>query len=445
VYNEERLPHHNVTVLPNGNILAIVWESKAPEEARRAGRREELIPPRGIWPDMLVEFEPIRPSGARIVWEWHMWDHLIQNLDPAQPNFGNPKDHPERIDINGDTRGNAIAPSWDLFHTNAVAYNAVFDQLLLSVPTFNEVWVIDHSTTTHEAEGSTGGRSGHGGDLLYRWGNPGAYGRGSESDRILGFQHDAHWIAPGLPGAGNILIFSTRTPASDGDFPKVYEFVPAVNAEGQYANPGNGPFGPSEPTWTYSKPNSFRGSFLSGSQRLGNGNTLISAGPQGRVFEVDPAGEIVWEYWSPYGRDMGANPFSLFRATRIPPEHPALHGRDLRPLNPQPAASRMASALRPGAFVSRIIPSTGVRGTTMTFTLEGGNLTPQMKISPSGGTGVAITDVEVVNSAKANVTVHIDNNATVGPVWSFNVSPSSGTVNSTCSSKFAVMSPAPEK
>jgi hypothetical protein len=439
VYNEGRLPHHNVTVLPNGNILAIVWESKTSDEARRAGRREELIPPRGVWPDMLIEFEPIRPSGARIVWEWHMWDHLIQNVDRQQGNFGEPKNHPERIDINGDSRGNALAPSWDLFHTNAVAYNADFDQLLLSVPTFNEVWVIDHSTTTHEAEGSTGGRSGRGGDLLYRWGNPKAYGRGTESDRVLGFQHDAHWIAPGLPGAGNILIFSTRTPGSEGDFPKVYEFAPAVNSDGQYTRPGNGPFSPAAPEWTYTKPDSFRGSFLSGSQRLANGNTFISAGPQGRMFEVTPTGAIVWEYWSPYGRDNGVNPFSLFRATRIPPEHPGLQHRDLRPLDPQPVVSRAASAIRPGAFVSRVTPSTGVRGTNTAITLEGGNFTPQMTLSLSGGVGLTITDVEVINSGRAVLSVHIDNNATLGPVWSFDVSPSSATGGSTCASKFAVV------
>ena len=52
---------------------------------------------------------------------------------------------------------------------NAVDYNAEFDQLMISVHNLSEVWIIDHSTTTAEAAGHTGGRSGKGGDILYRW------------------------------------------------------------------------------------------------------------------------------------------------------------------------------------------------------------------------------------------------------------------------------------
>ena len=110
-----------------------------------------------------------------------MWDHLIQNIDPTlETTYADPATHPERININGDTSGGgASAFCRDMFHTNAVDYNPELDQIILSVPTFNEVWVIDHSTTTQEAAGRTGGRSGKGGDLLYRWGNPQAYGRGT--------------------------------------------------------------------------------------------------------------------------------------------------------------------------------------------------------------------------------------------------------------------------
>src|SRR5262249_5327666 len=162
---------------PNGNILAIVWELKTADEARTAGRRQELIPRNGIWPDALIEFEPQGPTDARIVWEWRIWDHLIQNAAPSLANYGDPSLHPERIDVNGDTiqgRVPGLTPS-DVFHTNAVFYNADLDQILMSVPTFNEIWVIDHSTTVEEAAGHTGGRSGKGGDLLYRWGNPQSY------------------------------------------------------------------------------------------------------------------------------------------------------------------------------------------------------------------------------------------------------------------------------
>ena len=343
--NETHLPHHDVAVLPNGNLLAIAWELKTVEESRRAGRREELIPERGLWPDMLIEFEPVGRDDARIVWEWHTWDHLIQNVDPNLPNYGDPAEHPERIDINGDRVGADSVPenpSSDLFHTNGVAYNPDLDRIIMSSPNFNELWVIDHSTTTAEAADRAGGRSGKGGDLLYRWGNPQAYGRGESADRRFGFQHDTRWIPPDFPGGGNIMVFSNRTPGPDGTYPMVYELDPPMDAQGNYSLPPDGPFPPAEPEWTYSDPETFDATYISGAERLPNGNTLVSSGPQGRLFEVTSEGEIVWEYWSPYsgeatvGPNAGRNPYAIFRAVRIPPDHPALAGRNLMPMDPQP-------------------------------------------------------------------------------------------------------------
>jgi len=338
INDETRLPHHDVALLPNGNVLAVVWELQTPEEARRAGRRENLIGDRGLWPDVLVELEPRPPDLARVVWEWHAWDHLIQNLDPDLPNYGDPPEHPGRIDINGDDAAASANPPanppTDIFHTNSVAYNAELDQIILSVPNFNEVWVIDHGTTTEEARGPAG-------DILYRWGNPRTYGRGTPDDQRLGFEHDARWIPPGSPGAGNIMIFSNRTPGPDGTHSRVYEIEPPVDDAGRYALPEGEPFGPAEPVWTYAD-DAFDATYISGAERLPNGNTLISSGPQGRLLEVSPEGEIVWEYWSPYSGEFlsgngAANPFSIFRAIRIPDDHPALRGRALGPLDPQPA------------------------------------------------------------------------------------------------------------
>ena len=58
----------------------------------------------------------------------------------------------------------------------------------------NEIYVIDHSTTTEEAAGHSGGLSGKGGDILYRWGNPQNYQRGNSQDQILISQHSVNWI-----------------------------------------------------------------------------------------------------------------------------------------------------------------------------------------------------------------------------------------------------------
>ncbi len=72
---------------------------------------------------------------------------------------------------------------------------------MLSPRHYSELWVIDHSTTAEEAAGEKG-------DLLYRWGNPRAYRAGTVSDQQLFWAHNTHWIAPGLPGEGNVLVFN---------------------------------------------------------------------------------------------------------------------------------------------------------------------------------------------------------------------------------------------
>ena len=94
--------HHDVAVMPNGNILAIAREQHSAREANQAGWLPALTPEAGLWPDMIVEFEPQAPDGARIVWEWHMWDHTIQDHHRDASNYGDPAEHPELIDINGD-------------------------------------------------------------------------------------------------------------------------------------------------------------------------------------------------------------------------------------------------------------------------------------------------------------------------------------------------------
>ena len=80
----------------------------------------------------------------------------------------------------------------------------------------NEIYIIDHSTSTAEAATSSGGIYNKGGDFLYRWGNPQAYRQGDQNDQKLFGQHYPHWIPDGLADAGKLILFNngfSRTPS----------------------------------------------------------------------------------------------------------------------------------------------------------------------------------------------------------------------------------------
>jgi len=368
---DAHLIHHDIAVMPNGNILAITWQAKTAEECMRIGRKPENTPKDGLWPDSVIEIEPEKPSGGRIVWEWHMWDHMIQNFDENMPNYGDPAEHPELIDINlgeplkriteeelagrkavGFAASTATVDNEgsDMYHCNAIAYNAELDQIAISSPGMNEIFIIDHSTNAAESSGHAGGKYSHGGDLLYRWGNPQNYGRGTEDDEVLHEQHDVQWIPAGSPGAGHLTIFNnTAGGGPHGPHSAAIEIIPPMNDDGSYQTPASGPFGPAETVWEYKapEPSTMFAPFISSVERLTNGNTLISVGPQGRFFEVTPENEIVWEYWMPYYGDIriadgttaqpiGPFHYAAFRVNHFGPKHPAFEGRKMKPIKPQP-------------------------------------------------------------------------------------------------------------
>ena len=109
------------------------------EEAIAAGRDPDLVVD-AIWPDHIIEIDP--DKSDELVWEWHAWDHLIQDFDEDQQNYGVVAEHPELININyGRT-------DEDWMHTNAIDYNEDLDQILLSVHGFSEIWIIDHRHAT---------------------------------------------------------------------------------------------------------------------------------------------------------------------------------------------------------------------------------------------------------------------------------------------------------
>lgn len=303
--------HHDAIRLPSGNTLFIAWEVKSATEAVQAGRDESVE----MWPDHLVEVEPTGSSGGTIVWEWHAWDHLIQDHDPSVDNYGVVADHPELIDVNlGTIRSGGPGGGADWLHLNSVYYNEELDQVLVSSHTLDEIWVIDHSTTTAEAAGHTGGTYGRGGDLLYRWGNPANYRAGTSSDRKLFVVHCVSWIPVGFPGEGHILLFNNGDGRPDGNYSSVEELVSPVDSSGAYPM-SSGVWGPTEPTWIYSVGPVFYSNHISSAQRLISGNTFICEGTSGYLFEVTPSAETVWDY------DVG---METSRAYRYEADYPGL-------------------------------------------------------------------------------------------------------------------------
>ncbi|MEE2907052.1 MAG: aryl-sulfate sulfotransferase [Planctomycetota bacterium] len=287
----ELQPHHEVLPMPNGNALFICWHRRSNEEATAAGR----VGLSGeLWSCSIVEVMPTGATSGEIVWRWNLWDHLVQDTSPAFPNYGDPADFPHRYDVNfGSTHGQG----GDWIHANGMDYHPELDQIVFSSHYTMEFYVIDHSTTTEEAAGSTGGNSGMGGDILYRWGNPQAYGRGTSADQVNYVLHGANWIDEGMPGAGNIIWFNNGDrPGSSNDYSSVMEIVPPLNPDGTYEIEDGQPFGPDELAWIYEPGSSFYSNHLSGVFRLPNGNTLATEGTSANMQEINPDGTVVWNY-----------------------------------------------------------------------------------------------------------------------------------------------------
>lgn len=330
--------HHDVKEMPNGNFLMLVWHKRSKAEAIAAGADPEQVGDKGVLFERLIEVRPDYPSGGEIVWQWDLFDHIVQDRFADKPNYGEVSAHPELVNVH--YTATDTNPDW--FHANAVDYNPALDQIVLSIRNLSEIWIIDHATTTAEAATHAGGARGKGGDLLYRWGNPVVWSAGSDEDRTLGVQHNAHWIEPGLPGEGRMLVFVNEDPANHTES-RVVELELPLNADGGYDRPEGQPYGPAAPVWSYESPapGEFSSAFISGMQRLPNGNTLICSGVQATVFEVNPEGEVLWK-WAERGP---GDPLStwVFRANFYAPDYEGLIGT---PLYAAPAIAQSASLQR---------------------------------------------------------------------------------------------------
>ena len=142
------------------------------------------------------------------------------------------------------------------------------------------------------------------GDFKWKWG-PGT----------LSHQHHATWL-----DSGHVLVFDNGSHRRRGpNFSQVLEVDPGTD----------------EVVWTYRAPVllAFYSFMVSGAERLPNGNTFVTEGAFGHLFEVTPEGETVWEYVSGFtyeSRAFGPTPM-MFRAHRYERTDPRFAGRDLDP------------------------------------------------------------------------------------------------------------------
>ena len=347
--------HHDFLKMPNGNVLMIAEGIKTREEAIEAGANPGFVPMGGMKYDYLIEVRPTGSEGGEIVWKWSTWDYIVQDFDPTKENYGDPSEHPELIDVNllfGEVQSSDYV--WNWLHINAIDYNPELDQIMLSPRQYNELWIIDRSVSAEDALTRSGGNAGKGGALLYRWGNPRSYGHGTAADRRLFLPHNAQWIAPGLPGADNILVFNNGWAHERGQsrkYSSIDEIVPPLNGYSYRREPG-APYPPADPIWTYTAetPTDFNSYIMGCVQRLPNGNTLICDSTSGNLFQATPEGKTVWQYV--YPMDVGA-PLkqggqasvwrsraqigdtlftnAVYRAYWYAPDHPGLQNYDLTP------------------------------------------------------------------------------------------------------------------
>jgi len=263
-------------------------------------------------------------------------DHLIQDFDNSKSNFGIVNEHKELIDFNWEQNDGKA----DWLHINSIDYNEELDQIMISIPYFDEVWIIDHTTSTKEAASHSGGFTNHGGDLIYRIGNQQSYQKGDSTDQILFFQHDAHWsnefITNTHPDFGKIVVFNNRV---GSDFSAVEKFRSTWDMYISDYQDFEGTFPPYEfmETILHPDPSAIYSTGLSSAQLLPNGNVLICAGRKGYLVELNMQGEIVWEYKTPLingqpasqGDILELNNNLTFRAFKYPIGYAAFDQKDL--------------------------------------------------------------------------------------------------------------------
>lgn len=331
--NTEECLHHDFKLLPNGNLLLLVWDAYTTEQAVSQGANiEQISEIEGVWSEYLVEVTPNLEVNNEVttVWEWHAWEHLVQDFDAEKPNFGVVSDNNKKIDLN---YSQALNPDW--LHCNGIDYNAELDQIILSIPNFNEFWIVDHALSTEEAQTDAG-------DLLFRWGNPQAYQSGEDSEQQLFFMHNPHWVPNDLRFGGEIMLFNNRNIVDEVPISTVTVITPSIDNDGNYEIE-SGQFLPELPSYEFHLPEALYSDKVSGAQIQPNDNILICSGVNGTLQEITDDEELVWEYKIPVNDlgeifDQGEDPTGhvkwLFRAYKYLDSYEGFEGKDVSPGNP---------------------------------------------------------------------------------------------------------------
>jgi len=280
VSSDNSIAHHDVEMLPNGNVLMIIWERVNMDIANDNGVDFE----NDVFAEKIIE---VNTSSNTVVWEWNSWDHIVQDKFENLSNYGDINENPEKININytiDNPPGGSFFINGDIMHANGLDYDEANDVIYLSVNYYDEVWVIDHSTTTSEAQSSTGGNYNKGGDLIYRFGNPNTYN--SLGNKIFDRNHFPNLLENGVEGEGNILVYVNGNSTGQSivyelKMPTSFSLLPNNDNEPQII-------------WSFTDENLFANK-LCGAIRLSNGNTLITESDYG-FWEVTNDGEIVWKY-----------------------------------------------------------------------------------------------------------------------------------------------------
>jgi hypothetical protein len=246
--------------------------------------------------DRLIEVS----SNGDVVWEWVASDHIDE--------FGFGAD--ARNAIKAAPGVNGARGSFDWLHINSATYvgpNHWFDE--------GDQRFAPNNVIISSRQASFFAIVARDGKIVWRLGPDFSESKELRAIRQIIGQHHAHIIPKGLPGAGNLLVFDNGGASGYG-----FTNPTATNGSNAFARANSRVLEINPVTlelvWSYAGPR-FYSSNISGAQRLPNGNTLITEGANGRLFEVTKEGKIVWEYMFPmFTGPQSTN--SVYRGYRLP-------------------------------------------------------------------------------------------------------------------------------